>query len=130
MLRPWITTTIKKIDVGEDYCIPPTFRDEHQFNVPTSNYRLDMALVIDSSDWTLSPHHGDLRTLARSSQAYSVTHRRGISPSPKCLKCKRSIAFFIQLSLAFSMFKYIVYYEMCCLSSTFCLCLFIGENFL
>ena len=20
-----------KIDVGEDYCIPPTFRDEHQF---------------------------------------------------------------------------------------------------
>ena len=23
----------KEIGVGEDYCIPPTFRDEHQFNV-------------------------------------------------------------------------------------------------
>jgi hypothetical protein len=36
------------------------------------------------------PTTGNLHTLARSSQACSVTHRRGISPSPKCLKCKRS----------------------------------------
>jgi|MDTC01.3.fsa_nt_gb hypothetical protein len=25
--------------------------------LPTSNHRLDLAFVIDSSDWTLSPHH-------------------------------------------------------------------------
>ena len=47
----------EQICVGEDYCIPPTFRREHQFRLPTSNHRSDMVLVLCSSDWTPHPHH-------------------------------------------------------------------------
>ena len=47
-----------EIDVGEDYCIPPTFRREHQFMVyllrTTEQTR---HMVFSSSDWTLLLRH-------------------------------------------------------------------------
>ena len=60
----------KKIDVGEDYCIPPTFRREHQFRI--TYFELQNRLGI----WSLAHPIGlyysateDLHTLARSRQA-------------------------------------------------------------
>ena len=71
---------IKKIDVGKDYCIPPTFRREHQFMVyllRTTNQETGYLPSAHSIE-LYRPTTGDLHTLARSRQACSGHPQEGL----------------------------------------------------
>ncbi len=71
----------KKISVGEDYCIPPTFRREHQFRITYFELQTRLGVChLAHSIELYQPHHRDLHTLTRSRQVYSVTHRKDYKP--------------------------------------------------
>ena len=68
-----------EIGVGEDYCIPPTFRREHQFNgylLRTTNQAWH--LLSAHPIGLYRPATGDLHTLARSRQAWFSHPQEGL----------------------------------------------------
>ena len=77
--------------------------------LPTSNHRLDLAFVIDSSDWTLSPRHKESAYLSplTTGLVQSPTGRI-ISPS-KVFKMLKINLFYL-IEFCSQIYKYIILY--------------------
>ena len=72
---------MKQIGVGEDYCIPPTFRREHQFRITYFELQTILGIVLSSPDWTLPTlPQGICILYPAHDRISSVTHRKDYKP--------------------------------------------------
>ena len=108
--------TISKNRCGKGLLNTLNFRCKLQFVVPTRT-PLSLLIHLDIAQET--------NILSRLQKDYSITHRKRISPSPKSIKCKRSMNHFLKSCSSLIVIS-ILYYEFNQKSSTF----FLKLNFL